>query len=217
MSTTLVSHALCPYVQRAVITLREKGVAFERIDIDLEHKPDWFLAQSPLGKTPILVTEGTVLFESSAICEYLDETAPGVRLHPERALDRARHRAWIELGSAILGDIWAIEIAADEAATRRAANAVHDKLVRIEGAIVGPYFAGERFSLVDAVFAPAFCYFDVFDALVDLGVFRGLPNVTAWRTALTSRPSVASAVGDDYGALLRAFLDRQGAWLAKRS
>ena len=50
----LVSHALCPYVQRAAIVLAEKGVAFERRDIDLSNKPAWFLALSPLGKTPVL-------------------------------------------------------------------------------------------------------------------------------------------------------------------
>ena len=51
---TLISHKLCPYVQRAVIALTEKGVPFERIDIDLANKPDWFLKISPLGKVPVL-------------------------------------------------------------------------------------------------------------------------------------------------------------------
>jgi glutathione S-transferase len=51
----LISHKLCPYVQRAVIALAEKGVPFERIDIDLANKPDWFLNISPLGKVPVLV------------------------------------------------------------------------------------------------------------------------------------------------------------------
>ena len=50
----LISHKLCPYVQRAVIALTEKGVPFERIDIDLANKPDWFLKISPLGKMPVL-------------------------------------------------------------------------------------------------------------------------------------------------------------------
>jgi glutathione S-transferase len=58
---TLISHALCPYVQRAVIALAEKSTPFERIDIDLAAKPDWFLAISPLGKTPVLrVGETTI-------------------------------------------------------------------------------------------------------------------------------------------------------------
>ena len=48
----LVSHHLCPYVQRVAIVLREKGVAFERIWIDLANKPEWFLKLSPLDKVP---------------------------------------------------------------------------------------------------------------------------------------------------------------------
>jgi glutathione S-transferase len=49
MKLTLISHTLCPYVQRAAIVLAEKGVAFERRDVDLANKPDWFKAVSPLG------------------------------------------------------------------------------------------------------------------------------------------------------------------------
>lgn len=55
---TLVSHLLCPYVQRAVILLTEKQIPFERIDVDLSNKPDWFLKVSPLGKTPVLLVDG---------------------------------------------------------------------------------------------------------------------------------------------------------------
>src|SRR5215475_10763040 len=51
---TLISHDLCPYVQRAVIALTEKGVPFGRRYVDLANKPDWFLAISPLGKVPLL-------------------------------------------------------------------------------------------------------------------------------------------------------------------
>ena len=47
---TLVSHHLCPFVQRPAIALAEKGVAFNRIDVDLANRPDWFLAMSPLGR-----------------------------------------------------------------------------------------------------------------------------------------------------------------------
>ena len=51
---TLISHHLCPYVQRAAIALAEKGIAFERVTIDLAAKPDWLKAVSPLGKVPVL-------------------------------------------------------------------------------------------------------------------------------------------------------------------
>src|SRR5216117_4076549 len=80
---TLISHKLCPYVQRAVIALNEKGVAFERVDIDLANKPDWFLKISPLGKVPVLVVRSedseVALFESNVICEYIEDTQAGAK------------------------------------------------------------------------------------------------------------------------------------------
>src|SRR5437764_2510093 len=111
---TLISHKLCPYVQRAVIALTEKGVPFERIDIDLSNKPDWFLKISPLGKTPVLVVDGTAIFESAVILEYLEETQPHP-LHPADPLHRAEHRGWIEFGSAVLNDIAGFYGAKDKA------------------------------------------------------------------------------------------------------
>src|SRR5689334_12287749 len=104
MKLTLISHALCPYVQRAAIVLAEKGVAFERHDVDLANKPGWFKAVSPLGKTPVLLVDEDAVFESAVICEYLDDTLLP-RLHPGDALQRARHRAWMEFGSSVLNTI----------------------------------------------------------------------------------------------------------------
>lgn len=210
---TLVSHHLCPYVQRVAIALVEKAAAFERVYIDLAAKPAWFLAQSPLGKTPLLNVDGDVLFESAAICEYLEDALPHP-LHPEAPLERARHRAWMELGSAVLGDIWQLETAQDAAGVERAAGELRDKFGRLEAQLGGgPYFAGGRFHLVDAVFAPAFRYFDVFDELTDLDVFGALPRVRAWRAALALRPSVRDAVTADYADRLRMFLHGRNAYL----
>src|ERR1700710_3262367 len=76
MTLDLDSHPLCPFVHRAAIMLHEKGVPFDRRNVDLKNKPDWFLALSPRGKVPVLVADGVSLFESAAICEFLDETQP---------------------------------------------------------------------------------------------------------------------------------------------
>ncbi|MEY9513497.1 glutathione S-transferase [Bradyrhizobium elkanii] len=152
----LISHKLCPYVQRAVIALREKGVPFERIDIDLANKPDWFLKISPLGKVPVLVVtrddgKEVALFESNVICEYIEETQAGAKLHLQDPLVRAEHRAWMEFGSAILGDLWGLETATDAAAFESKRQAVAAKFARVEAALgAGPFFAGQNFSLVDA-------------------------------------------------------------------
>jgi glutathione S-transferase len=169
---------------------------------------------------PVLVVttdKGEVaLFESNVICEYIEETQAGAKLHPADALSRAEHRAWMEFGSAILGDLWGLETTTDPATFESKRQALAAKFARVEAALgTGPFFAGAQFSLVDAVFAPIFRYFDVFDDLTELGIFRDVPKVRAWRTELTKRPSVRSAVGADYPQLLRAFLVRHDAHLLK--
>jgi glutathione S-transferase len=221
MTLTLVSHHLCPYVQRTAIAFLEKGVPFERVIVDLSAKPAWFTAISPLGKVPLLRVASedrpaAVLFESAVICEYIEETQPGPRLHPEDPLERAQHRGWMEFGSSILAEIWGLETTPHGDAFAAKRRALAAKFERVETALgSGPYFAGERFSLVDAVFGPIFRYFDVFDAITDLGLFAATRNVRAWRAALAVRPSVAQAVGADYPERLRAFLVRHDAHLLK--
>jgi glutathione S-transferase len=210
----LVSHHLCPYVQRAVIALTEKGVAHERVYVDLANKPDWFRAISPLGKVPLLVVRDDVLFESAVICEYLDDTA-SPRLHPEDPLERARHRAWIEFGSAILNDIWGFYSARDEATFAKKRDDLAGKFRQLEQHLgAGPYFAGARFHLVDAVFGPIFRYFDTFETIADFSFFKETPKVRAWRAALDVRPSVRNAVTPDYPERLRQFLRTRDSRLA---
>jgi len=210
----LVSHALCPYVQRVAIVLAEKGLAFERRVVDLSNKPDWFVALSPLGKTPLLLVDGQVLFESAVICDYLDEVhAP--RLHPEAALERARHRGWVEFASALLAGIGAFYSAPDAGTLESSRRALRSRFEQLEAALgAGPYFAGARFSMVDAAFAPALRYFETFEALGDWGWFDGLPRLGAWRVALAERASVRDAVAPDYALRLRGFVARRGSALA---
>ena len=218
---TLISHELCPFVQRAAIALAEKGVAFERITVDLANKPDWFLAISPLGKVPLLKVGDAVIFESAVILEYLEETQPGP-LHPADALQRAEHRSWMEFGSTILMDLWTFYTAMDEAAFQAKARQLTEKFARLEQRLgEGPYFDGARFSLVDAVFGPVFRYFDTFDRIADFGMLADKPRLAAWRHALAQRPSVARAVKADYPERLWAFLQsrdsRLSALMAKQA
>lgn len=214
---TLVSHALCPYVQRAAIVLAEKGVPFERRDVDLAAKPDWFLAISPLGKTPVLLVDGVPLFESAVICEYLDETLLP-RLHPQDPLARARHRAWMEFGSAVLNTIAGYYNARDTDSYQRRRAELRAQFERVEDELhpQGPFFAGAAFGIVDAVFGPVFRYFDTFEAIGEPPVFGGLPRVTAWREALAARPSVRDAAAPDYPQRLRRFLQARGSLLSPK-
>ncbi|WP_223596597.1 glutathione S-transferase family protein [Pseudomonas sp. A-R-19] len=134
---TLISHPLCPFVQRAAIVLLEKNVPFERIDVDLAAKPDWFLALSPTGKVPLLKVElpdraHAILFESTAICEYLNETQGSTSLYSNDAISRAQQRAGVEFGGAALADAWQFLNAKDLVVAESKKTAFRDKLQRLE-------------------------------------------------------------------------------------
>lgn len=217
MSTDLelVSHHLCPYVQRAAIALAEKGIPFSRTMIDLSAKPDWFLAISPLGKVPLLRGEAGVLFESAAIVDYLDEVyAPA--LHPADPFERAQHRGWIAVASATLDAIGGLYNAPDAAAFDGRIADLEARFATLEAALgEGPFFAGRDFSLVDAAFAPVFRYFDVLETHLALGVFAAKPKVARWRKALAAQPSVRAAVDADYPQRLDAFFRSRNSHLGR--
>lgn len=215
-SLTLISHLLCPYVQRAAIVLTEKEVPFERVYIDLANKPDWFRAASPLGKVPLLkIGTDRYLFESAPIVEFIDETEPN-QLHPSDPAERARHRAYVEFASQCLNGIGALYNARSEPEFKNALNALRQKFKHLDEQVSrsGPFFSGDRFCLVDAAFGPVFRYFDVFESFTRLGTFRELEHVSSWRRQLADRPSVQFAVSENYGELLLGFLENRGSWIS---
>ena len=90
-----------PYALAVYVSLLEKGVTFETQAVDLvarAHRGPAFAETSITQRVPTLVHDGFALSESSAICEYIDETFSGTRLYPADRRDRARARqvqAWL--------------------------------------------------------------------------------------------------------------------------
>lgn len=211
----LISHALCPYVQRSVIVLEEKKIPFERIDIDLDNLPTWFKAISPMQRVPLLRSgDDRVLFESAVICEYLNETTPD-SLHPTDSYKKARHRSWIEFGSDILNSIAGLYSVHDHNAFEDKRKELQAKFQLLEHELTAaPYFSGENFSLIDAVYGPIFRYFDVFEYFIDLEIFDRLPKILAWRCNLQKRLSVKNAVAPEYPQLLTKFIQEKASYLS---
>lgn len=214
-SLKLISHTLCPYVQRSLITLIEKQIPHERDYIDLANKPDWFLKLSPLGKVPILLVDQDVLFESAVICEYLDEITPG-SLHPNNPLLKAKHRSWIEFGSNILAKIASFYTAKDLETFEIKRQELVASFQTLEAQLLNPpYFEGETFSLIDAVYGPIFRYFLVFEKYQDFGFFVHTPKVRKWSEALLKRPSIQQAVADSYEEQLDEFFRQRNSVLSE--
>lgn len=205
----IVGHRLCPYVQRVVIVMLETGMAYDRIDIDLDVKPDWLADVSPQGKVPVLQAEtGDWLFESGAISNYLDSVAGGV-LMPSDPVARARHEGWIRHGDALLDSVAGIIYRdRDEAAMQASVAAIVDGLtVMARHFRPDPYFGGASFGLVDAVFATLFRKFAVLDRIPSVTLTEALcVDVRAWWAMVKTRPSVTAAVPETYHAELVRFI-----------
>jgi glutathione S-transferase len=212
----LVTHKLCPYLQRSIITLSEKNISYTRTDIDLAKKPVWFEQKSPTGKVPILlVDEKHILFESAIICEYLDEITPG-SLHPADSLEKAYHRSWIEYGSSILNTIANLYNAKEASHFKIIHAEIQSKFQFIERELRGGiFFSGEKFHLIDAVYGPIFRYFDVFDTFTNLCTFDDLPKCLLWRKELRQRSSIQKAVSKDYSKLLVEFLINRESYISQ--
>ncbi len=186
---------------------------FERVDIDLANKPDWFLELSPLGKVPVLQADDNVLFESQVIAEYLDEVTQG-SLHPTDPLQKAKHRAWIEFASQTLATLWGLYTAETKEVFEAKRTDLLEKLTRVGEQVDGPFFAGSDFHLVDGVWGTVFRYISVFETLDDFDYYQGDEKLRTWHNNTLARQSVIDAAPADYADQLLAFTKRKGGYLA---
>lgn len=211
----LISYAICPYVHRAAITLREKGVAYEIKFVDLKNKPDWFLAISPRGKVPVLVADGVPLFESAAIVEFLDETHPP-QLVPRDPYDRARRRAWVEVANDLFAAQYKAFYAKREEDLEPAIAGLAPVLSRYDGALGEGFVTDGAFGLVEIAVAPALFRFAAVEKMTGVRFLDAFPRVRDWSMAIADRPSVREAAPSDFAQHQLASFERNGSVLAAR-
>jgi len=211
----LISFKICPFVQRAAIALNEKKVAYRLTHLEAgDDQPSWFEQISPLGKVPVLMVEGTPVFESAVILEYLEEVYKP-SLHPAAALEKARQRAWMEFSSNLLVKQFKLTTVDDQAsftATQAQLQQLLDTLAT-PLAEETPFFAGASFALVDAAFAPLFTRLAILEHEFNIGL--NMPErLRVWSQALLARESVQSSVVDDFEVLFLDFVKQQQGYLS---
>src|SRR5262245_19650252 len=114
MALTLYDAVPSSNSDRTKIALHEKGLAYDRVTLDLakkDQKRPEFLKLNPYGKVPVLNDSGKILFESCIINEYLDEqypnSSPDAKRSPPPWTRKGFGRLRIELHScAVLGAAW---------------------------------------------------------------------------------------------------------------
>ena len=216
MKLHLISFRTCPFVQRAVITLKHKQIDYDITYIDLADPPDWFLEMSPLKKVPVLKVDDDILFESAVINEYLDEITGG-ELQPADPLARAKNRAWIEFASTALGNLYMMKMSKDEENYTRYRGQLVDLLQRVEQRLgEGPWFNGEQFSLADTAFAPLFRQDCVADNQLSVIDPKSMPKVAAWARRLLALPEVRNSVVEEFEDLYLQAMQKNGSYSLNR-
>ncbi|KAK4519764.1 Chitin deacetylase 1 [Mucor velutinosus] len=158
---TFYNAVICPYAQRAAIALKEVGVEYETVNIDLQNKPDWYKDVNPELKVPALNVEGQNLAESLVIIEYLADRFPKANLLPKEPLKRANVRFAIEyFSSKISSEFYkylfnqSAENARENFETNVNAALIRFNELLLQQSKTGPYFLGEEYSLADIAITP---------------------------------------------------------------
>ncbi len=198
--------------------MRAKDVEFEVTYINLREKPDWFLEISPHGKVPVLKVDDEILFESSAIAEYLDEMVEP-RLHPADAIKRARNRAWTDFVPDFSRALSKIVYAKSKEAMEEGVAQAPKAIARLEEALAnergndGPYFNGDQLCLVDAAYAPFLRRFSITEDVLRTGLLADFPRVQAWTDALVANDNVIDSLAPNYTEEFEANHKRRGTYL----
>jgi glutathione S-transferase len=186
-----------PNCQRVKVVLAEKNLPYDIIAVDLrkqEQKTPEFLKLNPYGKVPVLVDDGTVLYESCIINEYLNERYPNPPLLPADLGKRAKARILIDYGLAHLDGAYQklrVELMKEEKEQNRevvdaAKNSLRNLLQHLEKELDDqPYLVGD-FSLADAALIPRFIRLEGFAVLPD----PTLPGLGKYLQRMRARPSV---------------------------
>jgi glutathione S-transferase len=99
----LLAGLLSPYSRKVRVVLAEKKIECEMEQVDVQPVENPVNAHNPLGKIPTLVLDdGTALYDSRVIVEFLDGVSPISRLIPDATRDRVAVRRWEALADGVL-------------------------------------------------------------------------------------------------------------------
>ena len=182
------------------ILLIEKGLEFERIDVDLtkkEQKNPEYLKIHPFGQVPALDDDAFIVYDSTIINEYLEDEYPHPPLLPNDSEGRARARLMEDFRDIhfsphfveIIHEVRKPETERDQKVIQNAKETITQCFDRIERELEGRDYLAGTFSLADISFMPNIALLERLEIPVD----PKYKNMRAWIERLKARPSFAES------------------------
>ncbi|MDX6380452.1 MAG: stringent starvation protein [Rubrobacteraceae bacterium] len=175
------------------MVLHEKQIDFDIYEVDLRNKREEFLSVSPYGKVPVLVVNGTSLYESNVVNEYLDEIYEAPRLMPENPEQRALARSWMAFANEyFFPSIFRVRIGPQQGFSKQEIREANDKLgdtlLRLEHRLESRQYLMGEYTLADIAHAGNFHRLRELAERGDVAL-ESYPNVTVWMERVESRES----------------------------
>lgn len=205
MTVVLHGYQYSVYVRIARMVLAEKGVAYERAEVNpfARDMPSAYLALHPFRRVPVLVHDDFVLYETGAITRYIDETFPGPRLQPVAPRERARMTQIVSIIDSYAYWPMVRQVYSHAVFRPRTGEQVDAAQIRagLEGsaralgalealAAGGDHLVGSHLSLTDLHLAPMIAYLSA--AAEARGLLAAHPKLSGWWRAMQRRDSLAT-------------------------
>lgn len=171
----LFSMRFCPFAHRVHLVLNVKNLPYHVFNINLTDKPEWYLELNPNGKVPALQLtnepDKSIMVESLAIAEYLDEKYPDIKLYPTDPQIKDETNQWIERFTPIATAFYKLvyETNSDEV-NNDLLSIFYKELAPFEAELIKrntPYFAGTEVGIFDYAIWPWFERFGILSSIVD--------------------------------------------------
>jgi glutathione S-transferase len=199
---TIYGNPMSTCTRKVLMTLAETNTPFEMKVVDLgaaEHKQDTHLKHQPFGRIPALDDGGFELFESRAMCRYINEKASG-KLVPSDIKGRAKMEQWISIETSEFTPNamkfiyhFAFKRPQEPVVLEAAGKALETVCGVMEKELAKtPFLAGSELSLADICFMP---YFEYTMGSPAKDIFAKHPRVMAWWNKVSERPTWRKVAG----------------------
>lgn len=190
----LYSMRMCPYAQRARLVLSAKKVRYDRVNMDLNNKPDWFFDINCYGEVPVIIHRGKNVYESLICSEYLEEAFPDPKLYAtdvyQRALERIYFNHWTKKGIPSFYSL--LKAGSGDRALLEKLQQNIGKMEEFLATADKPYFHGDTPGFPDYMVWPWFERMAMLETITDCKVMtvEKFPRMVGWVESMWKDPAV---------------------------